>query len=91
MGWVAGGVSPWEAAEPRLSSDFSSATFRAPLTSAIAALPSLLAPGFIHSPISSGNLALQIYFEVRFARSGARAPHRSRARGVSLWIACPLG
>lgn len=54
---VAGGVSLGEAAEPRLPSDFSSATLRAPLTSASPALPSLLAPRFGHSPISSGNLA----------------------------------
>jgi hypothetical protein len=88
---VAGGVSPGEEAEPRLSSDFSSATFRAPLTSAIAALPSLLAPRFVHSPISSGNLALEIYFEVCSARSSAGTLYGSQARGVSRWIARPPG
>lgn len=51
---VAGGVSPGEAAEPWLSSDFSSSTFRAALTSAIPAFPSLLAPGLLTVPFPPG-------------------------------------
>lgn len=51
---VASGVSPGEAAEPWLSSDFSSSTFRAPLTSAIPAFPSLLAPGLLTVPFPPG-------------------------------------
>lgn len=51
---VSGDVSPGEAAEPRLSSGFSSATFRAPLTSAIPAFPSLLARGLLTVPFPPG-------------------------------------
>lgn len=82
---VAGGVPPREAAEPRLSSDFSRATFRAPLTSAVAALPSLRAPRAAHSPISSRIRALLGLFRgVPRSLRLPRPPPLPSSRGLAL-------
>lgn len=83
---VAGGVAPGEAAEPWLSSDFSSSTFRAPLTSAIPAFPSLLAPGLLTVPFPPGT-----GFPDPSGVCCARAPHGSPALRGSLLVARPPG
>lgn len=79
---VSGGVSRGEAAEPRLSSDFSSATFRAPLTSAIPAFPSLLAPGLLTVPFPPGTrfLGPRGGLRARSPRPAGLPPARSPSR-----------
>lgn len=66
---MASGVSPGEAAAPWPSSDFSSSTFRAPLTSAIPAFPSLLAPGLLTVPFPPGTGCLDLLGGPRRSRS----------------------